>query len=127
MQVSAEIPCEELVSNSGRRFVLTIACLALAAGIVSCTKPGESATPASTGSAAADTIPVVPVSKAKRSNLASDLTLTAEFEPFQEVDVLAKVAGYVKTINVDIGDRVRDGQLLATLEIPEMQDEMAKA
>ncbi|MCL5745342.1 MAG: efflux RND transporter periplasmic adaptor subunit, partial [Acidobacteria bacterium] len=35
--------------------------------------------------------------------------------------------GYVKTINVDIGDRVRDGQLLATLEIPEMQDEMAKA
>jgi RND family efflux transporter MFP subunit len=69
----------------------------------------------------------VPVAKATRSNLSTDLILTAEFEPFQEVDVMAKVAGYVKSIKVDIGDRVREGQLLATLEIPEMGDEANKA
>jgi RND family efflux transporter MFP subunit len=40
--------------------------------------------------------------------------------------VHAKVAGYVKTINVDIGDRVSAGQLLAVLEIPELQDEMVQ-
>lgn len=128
MQVAAEIHADKvLVSNSGRRFVLTVACVALAVSIVSCAKSGESATPATAGTAAADSMPVVPVSKITRSSLASDLTLTAEFEPFQEVDVLAKVAGYVKSIKVDIGDRVREGQLLATLEMPEMQDELAKA
>ena len=35
--------------------------------------------------------------------------LTAEFKPYQEVDVMAKVAGYIKEINVDIGDRVDAG------------------
>ena len=53
--------------------------------------------------------------------------LTAEFEPFQEVDVMAKVSGYIREIKVDIGDRVQEGQLLATLEIPEMQDDLTRA
>jgi RND family efflux transporter MFP subunit len=53
--------------------------------------------------------------------------LTAEFRPFQEVDVHAKVAGYLKKIYVDVGDRVQQGQLLAVLEIPEMADDMQRA
>ena len=65
--------------------------------------------------------------KAARADLSNDLLLTAEFEPFQEVDVMAKVSGYIKEIKVDIGDRVREGQLLATLEIPEMQDDLTRA
>ena len=60
-------------------------------------------------------------------DLSSTIALTAEFEPFQEVDVMAKVSGYVREINVDIGDRVKEGQLLATLEIPEMQDDLSRA
>ncbi len=71
--------------------------------------------------------PTVAVVKATRANLASDLVLTAEFEPFQEIDVMAKVSGYIKQIKVDIGDRVKEGQLLATLEIPEMQDDLTRA
>jgi RND family efflux transporter MFP subunit len=74
-----------------------------------------------------ESTPVVPVAKAGRSDLSRDIVLTAEFQPYQEVDVMAKVSGYVKSIQVDIGDRVREGQLLATLEIPEMADEAAKA
>jgi RND family efflux transporter MFP subunit len=70
---------------------------------------------------------VVPVAKVGRGNLSRDIVLTAEFQPYQEVDVMAKVSGYVKVIKVDIGDRVKEGQLLATLEIPEMADEAAKA
>ena len=65
--------------------------------------------------------------KATRADLSNNLLLTAEFEPFQEVDVMAKVSGYIKEIKVDIGDRVREGQVLATLEIPEMQDDLARA
>ena len=40
---------------------------------------------------------------------------------------MAKVSGYIREINVDIGDRVQEGQLLATLEIPEMQDDLTRA
>jgi RND family efflux transporter MFP subunit len=67
------------------------------------------------------------VAKAAPEDLSRDLVLTAEFKPFQEVDVMAKVAGYVKQINVDVGDRVGQGQLLATLEIPEMADDRTRA
>lgn len=70
---------------------------------------------------------VVPAARVKRANLSTNVALTAEFEPYQEVDVMAKVSGYVKSIRVDIGDRVRAGDLLATLEVPEMQDDLAKA
>ncbi|MGH7488530.1 MAG: efflux RND transporter periplasmic adaptor subunit, partial [bacterium] len=69
----------------------------------------------------------VPAVKAQRVSLQNTVDLTAEFEPYQEVDVMAKVSGYVKSIRVDIGDRVREGQALATLEVPEMQDDLAKA
>ncbi len=70
---------------------------------------------------------VVPVASAARANLSARIVLSAEFQPYQEIDVMSKVSGYVKKINVDIGDRVSEGQLLATLEIPEMIDESAKA
>lgn len=76
---------------------------------------------------ASDRPPLVPIARAARMDLTNDLVLTAEFQPFQQVDVMAKVAGYVRSISVDIGDRVRAGQVLATLEIPEMDDDLAKA
>lgn len=69
----------------------------------------------------------VAVAKATAEDLSHSLVLTAEFRPFQEVDLMAKVAGYVKQINVDVGDRVRQGQLLAILEIPEQADDLARA
>jgi RND family efflux transporter MFP subunit len=77
--------------------------------------------------AADQTTTIVPVTKVVRSNLADNLVLTGEFIPYQEIDVMAKEAGYIKTIRVDIGDRVQGGQLLAELEIPEMQDDLARA
>ena len=73
------------------------------------------------------TIPTVPVATVGKATLANDLTLTAEFLPYQDVDVMAKVAGYVKTISVDIGDHVQQGQVLAVLEAPEIQSDVARA
>jgi RND family efflux transporter MFP subunit len=69
----------------------------------------------------------VPVAKAARLDLVNDLVLTAEFEPFQQVDLMAKVSGYVRSISVDIGDRMHTGQVLAILEIPEMEDDLTRA
>jgi RND family efflux transporter MFP subunit len=73
------------------------------------------------------TIPIVPVATVGTATLANDLTLTAEFLPYQDVDVMAKVAGYVKSISVDIGDHVHQGQVLAVLEAPEIQSDVARA
>jgi RND family efflux transporter MFP subunit len=71
--------------------------------------------------------PAVPVAKVTRETLARELVLAAEFRPYQEVDLHSKVAGYLKQISVDVGDRVRAGQVIAVLEIPEMADEEAQA
>jgi RND family efflux transporter MFP subunit len=87
-----------------------------------CSKPGK--VEATSGG---ETKPTVAVARAKKEDLSRALVLTAEFRPFQEVDVMAKVAGYVKKISVDVGDRVKQGQLLAVLEIPEMADDITKA
>jgi len=73
------------------------------------------------------TLPIVPVARVERGSIARTTVLTAEFQPFQEVDLMAKVAGYVRTIHVDLGDRVREGQVLAELEVPEMTNEVSKA
>ena len=71
----------------------------------------------------ADTLTVA-VAKVTRGDVSQVLTIAAEFRPYQEIDVHAKVAGYVKEIPVDVGDRVKPGQLLAVLEVPELQDEL---
>jgi RND family efflux transporter MFP subunit len=76
---------------------------------------------------AASEIPTVAVAKVATADLSRDLILTAEFKPFQEVDVMAKVSGYVREIRVDVGDRVKEGDLLATLEVPEMADDLRKS
>jgi RND family efflux transporter MFP subunit len=88
----------------------------IALGSLACSRPHASA---------AAERPTVPVVRIAGGDLSQTLTLAAEFRPYQEIEVHAKVAGYVKSINVDVGDRVRAGQLLAVLEIPELQDDMA--
>ena len=48
------------------------------------------------------------------------VNLPGEFQPYLAVPIFAKVAGFVKQVNVDRGSSVRKGQTLATLEAPEM-------
>jgi RND family efflux transporter MFP subunit len=64
---------------------------------------------------------------ATRENLASSLTVAGQFQPYQEVDLHAKVSGYIRSISVDIGDRVHQGQVLARLEVPELNDQLQGA
>jgi RND family efflux transporter MFP subunit len=71
-------------------------------------------------SANQDQFPRAAIAVAKREPLASSLSVAGEFYPYQEVEIHAKVAGYIKKIAVDIGDHVRTGQALALLEIPEL-------
>lgn len=59
--------------------------------------------------------------------ISQDLTVTGVFQPFQEIDVHGKVSGYIRHIYVDIGDRVHQGQILAVLEVPELEAQVAGA
>ena len=53
--------------------------------------------------------PVVPAAKVVRTDLRTSVTLTAEFEPFYEVDVMAKEAGYIRhmLVQLDTPDAIR--------------------
>jgi RND family efflux transporter MFP subunit len=79
------------------------------------------------GNAPTDAPRAAAVVSVARGNLASALTVAGQFEPYQEVDLHAKVSGYIRWIKVDIGDRVRQGEVLANLEVPELQDQLQGA
>jgi RND family efflux transporter MFP subunit len=98
--------------------VVAAALIPVVTGSAACSRPGAAA-------ATATERPSVSVAKVARGDIAQTLTLAAEFRPYQEIEVHAKVAGYVKSINVDVGDRVAAGQLLAVLEVPELQNDIA--
>jgi RND family efflux transporter MFP subunit len=84
-------------------------------------EPGETARPE------AGRVTTVPVERVGRHDLTRELDVAAEFRPFQEVEVHAKVAGYLKSIAVDVGDHVAAGQVVAVLEVPEYAEELAHA
>jgi RND family efflux transporter MFP subunit len=67
--------------------------------------------------------PVVTVGVAAvtRKPIFRQVTLSSELVPFQQIDVFAKESGYVKQLLVDYGTRVKTGQLMAVLEIPEAE------
>jgi RND family efflux transporter MFP subunit len=56
-----------------------------------------------------------------RKPIFRQLTVSSELVPFQEIDIYAKESGYVKQLLVDYGTHVKRNQLLAVLEIPELE------
>jgi RND family efflux transporter MFP subunit len=72
-------------------------------------------------------VPPAAVVRVERRPLGNTLTIAGEFKPFQDVEVHAKVAGYIRNINVDVGDHVKEGQVIAVLEVPELAAELSGA
>src|SRR5258707_11186776 len=70
---------------------------------------------------------VAAVVKVSRGKLGAPMTLAGAFKPFQDVDVHAKVDGYIKKIYVDVGSRVTENQTIAILEVPELAAQLAGA
>jgi RND family efflux transporter MFP subunit len=77
--------------------------------------------------AANSTARVASIVRVERGNMRAPLTLAGAFKPFQDVDVHAKVAGYIKEIFVDVGSHVKEGQTLAILEVPELAAQLTGA
>src|ERR1700732_1766369 len=77
--------------------------------------------------AVADAGPHVLVTHPTAASAERRLTLPATIQGYIETPVFAKIAGYLKEIRVDKGDRVRKGQVLAILESPELDEQVADA
>jgi RND family efflux transporter MFP subunit len=104
-----------------KRFIV-----APAAALALCTALGITSCHSSSANheANAARIPSARVAIAQRGDISHVLTLAGQFQPYQVVDVHPKVSGYMKHINVDIGDIVHEGETLATLEVPELKAEL---
>jgi RND family efflux transporter MFP subunit len=109
---------KEIIPTSGytaRALLITSIAIAWAALIAGC---GGSQRAVDGDGVPVAVVPVV------RGEMDADFDRAGVFRPYQEINLYAKVSGYVKRINVDIGDRVKKGQLLAVLEVPELVAEM---
>jgi RND family efflux transporter MFP subunit len=93
---------------------LGLACV-LVAGLSSC---------GGSRKADADEEVTVGVTRVTKKTLSRQITLSSELVPFQEIDVYAKESGYVQKLNVDYGTHVKTGQVMALLEIPELQAQL---
>jgi len=73
---------------------------------------------------AVDASPAVPVVRAHTGDIRRFVTLPGTLRANRQVTLYAKVAGYLKSIGVDKGDKVAAGQVLAQLELPELQADL---
>ncbi len=96
-----------------------------AGGIVAERQLGASPTPANLTKA--DSVPRVELVRPSRVTVAQRLQTNATLEAFEEADLFAKVSGYLSDVRVDIGDHVKAGQVLAVIDVPEMEQELAEA
>src|SRR5580704_8374126 len=109
-------------STVPRARVASAACAAVGAaaiGLSGCNGPGVRAADQGTGAP-----PTVGVVKIGTKALARQLTMSSELVPFQEIDVYAKESGFVRELKVDYGSRVKQGDVLAVLEIPELEAQL---
>jgi len=113
---------------SKRTAVLVVAMIVVAAAIWFGLnrRGGEGADAASTTSASNDA-PSAAVATVRLRPAASSITVPGVFQAYQDVLIHAKVSGYVKQIFVDIGDRVHTGEVLAILEVPELNAQVDSA
>lgn len=117
---------QEFHFNKPLLLVRVAGCVALLAGMLAsqfaCTRSGASEPKAHQS----QNVVTVGVVKAVRRNLSNDLEIASEFIPYQEIDVHAKVSGYIKKLDINWGTHVRQGQLLAVLEVPELNAQVLR-
>lgn len=109
------------------RHTFPVSLLAATLWLQSCATTSARSNPEPEPSPASAEPTVVAVAQPKRESLVRKATLNGELRPYQQVDLHAKIAGYLQKIHVDVGHFVKAGQLLAELEVPELQHEIAQA
>ena len=109
----------------GTIFISALAVIAVVS-MASADADGQSSTGESKG-AAGTKAELVEVTQPERRTLTRPLTMPATLMADEQVDMLAKTSGYVTEVVVDIGSRVKKGDVLAIIDVPEMMDELRQA
>jgi RND family efflux transporter MFP subunit len=104
------------------RFILAVLIMGLLGG---CQSEGNSQKKKTETSQAE--IPVTEAFSLKKGRLSSSLQIPGQLIAFQQVDLYAKVSSFVKKLYVDVGSEVKEGELLATMEAPELNSQLAGA
>jgi RND family efflux transporter MFP subunit len=71
-------------------------------------------------------VPTVSVTKPHPAKVTDPMLITAEVRPFLEAPIYARANGYLKKWYADIGSEVQAGQLLAEIDTPELNQELAQ-
>ncbi len=69
--------------------------------------------------------PAIPVALVTKGKISSSIKIPGELQAFQQVDLYGKVSSYVKQLYADVGSEVTQGQLLATMEAPEINSQLS--
>jgi RND family efflux transporter MFP subunit len=77
--------------------------------------------------AATESKPLVEVARPRQATPAFDIRLPADTRANQETPIFPRANGYLKRLLVDIGDRVKEGQLLAEIDIPDLDAQLNEA
>lgn len=99
-------------------------CIVVAGCSSGCGAPAEKKTAAASDNAGASVIETITLEKGA---LPQQVKLPAQLAAFEEVSIFPKINGYVKDVFVDVGSTVHKGQLLMTLEAPELQQATTQA
>lgn len=105
-------------------FAVMSVCALLTVGVSSCSSSNGTASDDAVQTAATAAVETV---KVGRDKLVSTLSIPGELISFQQVDLYAREASFVKDVFVDVGSKVKEGQVLATLEAPEISSRLAGA
>lgn len=106
---------------------LFFACALITVGVVACNSGSESKSAGSSAAAAPNPpVAVITVPVASKQ-LQTTISLPAQLTPYEQVDIYPKVTGFVQTVAVDRGSRVRRGQLLVKLTAPELLSQRSQA
>jgi membrane fusion protein (multidrug efflux system) len=112
-----------IINNLKRASVFSAIALMAIAGLSSCGSKSK----ADDEQQQADPIPAVQVFPLQKGLLSSVLKMPGELTPYQQVDLYAKLSSFVKKVYVDVGSQVKEGQVLITMEAPEINSQLAEA
>lgn len=111
-----------MLTGGGYGRLRVVSCLALSVGLSACGRG-----PAPAGKATAPGPPTIDVVHVVEQPVNATLSLPGELTPYQMVAIYPRVTGFVKTMGVDRGSRVRAGDLIAVLEAPELAAQRSEA
>jgi RND family efflux transporter MFP subunit len=91
---------------------------------VGCSRPSTASPPGPTAAAGPAAPTPVTIVKPERKTVRRTIGQPGQIEAFQQTPIFAKIPGFVQKVRVDIGDRVKAGDELAVLWVPEMDEEL---